>query len=321
MRNKAFSIAVLVLSVGLALSLTDLYKVQQGTLVVYTTPALQSLLESLVVPLFQEEMHIGVTLVYVSAGEQYTRLRMSGGHPEADVFLHASPLFLEKGFSEGYFLPFQLAGNVSVPPNFQSRNVSGGQLWYAFAWSPLGEVYDSTLGGPPDLAFLNTTFGFPHPLLSNNGIYSVMFFENVSASAGARALAHTVVQPVNARANILGVADGAFDVTLGYEGVYLFYKNQGARGISFDLPLLGGQRFLAPVIFSAALIKGHPNPTALDFIDFLFRNEIQSNIGHFFFRSVLPGIPLPGPGVVTLNYDWSQWRTLESALPKYVVGG
>jgi len=188
-------------------------------------------------------------------------------------------------------------------------------------------VYNPAFGAAPDLAFLNTTFGFPHPLLSNNGIYSVMFFENVSAAAGARALAHTVVQPVNARSNILGVVDGAFQVTLGYEGVTLFYKNQGAR-VAFDLPLLGGQRFLTPVVFSAGLVKGHPNPRALDFINFLFRDEIQSNISRFYFRSVLPGfpdpaggIPLPAPGMVVLNYDWSRWSSLESALPKYVVGG
>lgn len=326
MRNKAFAIAALVLSAGFALSLADLYKVQQGTLVVYTTPALQGLLESLVVPRFQAETGIGVTLVYVSAGEQYTRLRMSGGHPEADVFLHASPLFLEKGFSQGYFLPFQIA-NVTLAPDFVSRNVTGGRVWYAFAWSPLVEVYNPALGAAPDLAFINGTFGFPHPLLSNNGIYSVMFFENVSAAAGARALAHTVVQPVNARSNILGVVDGAFQVTLGYEGVTLFYRNQGAL-VSFDLPLLGGQRFVTPVVFSASLVKGHPNPRALDFINFLFRDEIQSNISRFYFRAVLPGfpdptggIPLPAPGVVNLSYDWSQWSTLESALPKYVVGG
>ena len=101
MRNRAFSIVALVLSVGLALSLTDLYKVQQGALVVYATPALQSLLESLVVPRFRSETGLDVTLVYVSAGEQYNRLQMSGGHPEADLFLHASPLFVEKGFAAG----------------------------------------------------------------------------------------------------------------------------------------------------------------------------------------------------------------------------
>src|SRR5712691_3848402 len=168
MRNRAFSIVALVLSVGLALSLTDLYKAQQETLIVYSTPALQSLLESMVVPLFiRANPGVGVTLVYVSAGEEYNRLRMSGGHPEADVFLHASPLFLEKGFSQGYFLPFQIA-NVSVPPDFVSRNVTGGHVWYAFAWSPLAEVYNPALGSAPDLDFMNTTpmFGFPHPLLS-----------------------------------------------------------------------------------------------------------------------------------------------------------
>src|SRR2546428_13435421 len=116
MRSKAFSIAVLVLYVGLVVSLTGLYKVQQGPLIVYTAPALQSLLESLVVPLFQRETGIGVTLVYVSAGEQYTRLRMSGGHPEADLFLHASPLFLEKGSSVGFFLQFKFTRNAFVPP-------------------------------------------------------------------------------------------------------------------------------------------------------------------------------------------------------------
>jgi len=245
MRNRAFSIVALVLSVGLALSLTDLYKVQQGALVVYATPALQSLLESFVVPQFRSETGLDVTLVYVSAGEQYNRLQMSGGHPEADVFLHASPLFVEKGFAAGYFLPFQITRSASVPPNFQSRNVTGGHLWYAFAWSPLLEVYSPTLGAAPDLAFINTSFGFPHPLLSNNGIYAVLFFENVSAAAGARALAHTVVQPVNARSNILGVADRAFDVTLGYEGVTLFYLNQGAR-VAFNLRSSAGNGSWCP---------------------------------------------------------------------------
>src|SRR5256884_2818652 len=182
MRNKAFSIAALVLAAGLALSLTDLYKVQQGTLVVYTTPALRDLLESLVVPRFHAATGTDVTLVYVSAGEEYNRLRMSGGHPEADLFLHASPLYLEKGFDAGYFLPFQIARNASVPPNFASRSVAGGHLWYAFAWSPLVEVYDPQLSPTPDLATFDTTFGFPHPLLSNNGIYAVLFFENVSRS-------------------------------------------------------------------------------------------------------------------------------------------
>ena len=121
--------------------------------------------------------------------------------------------------------------------------------------------------------------------------------------------------------------DGTFQVTLGYEGVTLFYKSQGAR-VAFDLPLLGGRRFLTPVVFSAGVVKGHPNPRALDFINFLFRDEIQSNISRFYFRAVLPGFPdpaggitLPAPGMVVLNYDWSRWSSLESALPKYVVGG
>src|SRR5437867_11511491 len=149
MRSKAFSLAALVLAAGLALSLTDLYKVQQGTLIVYTTPALRDILESLIVPRFRNATGVDVTLVYVSAGEEYNRLRMSGGHPEADVFLHASPLFLEKGFAAGYFLPFQITRSASVPPNFQTRNVTGGHLWYPFARSPILEAYSPTLRAAP----------------------------------------------------------------------------------------------------------------------------------------------------------------------------
>src|SRR2546428_8894648 len=186
MRNKVLSIAALVLAAGLALSLTDLYKVQQGTLVVYTPPALRDLLEALAVPRFKAATGTDVPLVYVSAGEEYNRLRMSGGHPEADLFLHASPLYLEKGFDAGYFLPFQIARSASVPPNFISRSVAGGHLWYAFAWSPLAAGYGPPLSPTPGLATLDTTFGFPHPLLSNNGIYSLLFFSNVSAPTRAR---------------------------------------------------------------------------------------------------------------------------------------
>src|SRR5256712_10263661 len=238
---------------------------------------------------------------------------MSGGLARADLFPHASRLYLEKGFDAGYFLPFQIARSASVPPNFVSRSVAGGHLWYAFAWSPLAEVYDPQLSPTPDLAALDTTFGFPHPLLSNNGIYAVLFYENVSVAAGLRALAHTVVQPANARANILGVAEGDFAVTLGYEGVTLFYAKQGAR-VTFGLPILGGQDYVTPVIFSAGLVKGHPNPLASDFIDFLFRDTVQANLSRYYFRSVLPnstapagGMPLPAPGAMTIDYNWSNW--------------
>ena len=329
MRPSGFTIAVLVLAAGVALASVDLFRLERQTLVVYTTPALRDFLEGFVVPHFRANFSVDITPVYVSAGEQYNRLRISGGHPEADVFLHASPLFLEKGFAGGYFLPFTVRGDSTIPPTFKGSNVTGGHAWYAFAWSPLVEVYDPAFGAPPDLASINTAFGFPHPLLSNNGIYAVLFFENVSAAAGLRALAHTVVQPVNARANILGVAEGDFAVTLGYEAVTLFYVKQGARvNFPLRLPILAGQNYVTPVLFSVGLVKGHPNPFASDLIEFLFRDTVQSNLGRYYFRSVLPnstapagGIPLPAPGAVTIDYNWSKWNGLEAALPKYVIGG
>jgi ABC-type Fe3+ transport system substrate-binding protein len=323
-RPSGFTIAVLVLAAGVALASVDLFKLSRETLVVYTTPALRDFLEGFVAPQFRAA---DITPVYLSAGEQYNRLRMSAGHPEADLFLQASPLFLEKGFSSGYFLPFTVGRDGTIPDAFKSRNVTGGHVWYAFAWSPLVEVYSPTFSGPPDLASFNTTFGFPHPLLSNNGIYAVIFFENVSRSAGLRALAHTVVQPVNARANILGVADGDFALTLGYEAVTLFYANQGAR-VRFSLPALAGQSYVTPVIFSVGLVTGHPNPLASNLIEFLFSDTVQANLCAAYLRSVLAscpgpngGISLPAPGAVALNYNWSNWSELEQVLPSYVIGG
>src|SRR5256886_13013516 len=159
MQTKPFANAALLLGARHPLWLTELYKAQQGQLIVYSPPALRDLLESLVVPRFHAATGTDVTLVYVTAGEEYSRLRMSGGHPEADLFLHASPLYLEKGFDAGYFLPFQIGRNASVPPNFVSRSVAGGHLWYAFAWSPVAEVYDPQLSPTPDLATFDTTFG------------------------------------------------------------------------------------------------------------------------------------------------------------------
>ena len=327
MQRSAFSFAVLVLALGVTVALVDLVRLQQATLVIYTTPALRDLLEQFVVPTFHRATGVQVSLIYVSAGEQYNRVRMSGGSPEADVFLHASPLFIEKGFAEGHFVAFDLSRNASIPTAFKSREVPGGHLWYAFGWSPLVEVYKPALGAAPDLASINIPFGFPHPQLSNNGIYAVLFFQSRSPSAGAQALAHTVVQPANARANILGIADGSFDVTLGYEAVTLFYLKQGAK-VASDLPLLSGQHIVEPVILSAGLVYGHQNPRSQEFIEFLFSDDVQGNMSRFSFRSAVPGfsdpsggISLPAPGAANVTYDWSQWPSLEANLTKYIVGG
>src|SRR2546428_657196 len=303
MRPSRFTIVILVIAIGVALASVDLFRLEKQTLVLYATPALRDLLEGFVVPHFRADFSVDITIVYVSAGEQYDRLRISGAHPEADVFLHDSPLLLEKGFAGGYFLPFTVSVDAMIPAAFKSTNVTGGHVWYAFTWSPLVEVYHPAFGGPPDLASINMTFGFPHPLLSNNGIYAVLFYATVSVAAGLRA------------------------VPLGYEGVPLFYAKQGAR-VPFGLPILGGQDYVTPVIFSAGLVKGHPNPLASDFIVFLFRDTVQANLSRYYFRSVLPnstapagGIPLPAPGAMTIDYNWSNWRALEKALPKYVIGG
>ena len=304
------------------LSIVDLQRAHPDTIVIYTTPALRDLLERDVIPRYQATTGLSVLPIYVSAGEEFNRLRMSGIYPEVDIFLHASPLFIEKGYSEGLFEAYTVAGSPSTSPWFQSRNVSGGHLWYSFAWSPLVEVYRPDLAAAPDLLTTDLRFGLAHPLLSNNGIYNVVFFETVSPEAGARAISLTVVQPVNARATILGIADLSFDVTLGYEAVTQLFVDQGAR-VSFDFPLLNGTRWTLPVALSVGLVKGHPHPAAMSFVDFLFTPGTQSRLGGFYLNdtlrvtnATLPGVP---PGVRIVQFDWSTWQSLEAALPRYEV--
>src|ERR1051325_8697233 len=102
------AILLVVVLAGAALAATDLYRAQRQTLVVYTTPALKDLLEGDILPRFERETGRDVEPVYVAAGEQYNRLRMDGDRPEADVFLHASPLYIEEGYKDGYFAPIRV---------------------------------------------------------------------------------------------------------------------------------------------------------------------------------------------------------------------
>lgn len=314
-------IAVLLIAAGVAL--WDLTGVEERTIVVYTTPALRDVLEKGVMPHFENETGYDVALVYVAAGQQYNRLRMSEGQQEADVFLHASPLYLEKGFSDGYLRPFALEQDEAIPGAFKGWETDGGRAWYAFAWSPLVEVVREG-GALPDLARLDAPFGFPHPVLSSNGIYAVLLYESTSREAGERALQHTRIQPTNARANIGGVADGSIDVTLGYEAVTRFYLDQGAK-VTFDLPLLEGERYLLPVIFSAGIVKGQLHPAAEELLRFLFRSDTQASLGAFHFRPTVSGAP-EAPGLLDLgdakrlNTSWPQrWQSLERSLEHYVV--
>lgn len=302
----------------------DLQSTERGTIVVYTTPALRDLLEKDIVPRFQRESGHDVALVYVPAGQQYNRLRMSGGHPEADVLLHASPLYLEKGFDGGHIEPVALPDDGLVPRSLKSRPVDGTHYWRAFAWSPLVEVFGSAIDRAPDLATSALVFGFPHPVLSNNGIYAVLFFEEASPVAGARALAHTRVQPVNARANISGVADGSFSVTMGYEAVVRYFQAQGAE-IEYELPLLDGQRVTTSVVFSAGLVRGRRHAGADALVQFLFTAVSQGNLARFHLRGIRQGgaapdlLDLEANPHRMIDYDWSQWRRLEEVLPRYEV--
>jgi ABC-type molybdate transport system substrate-binding protein len=297
----------------------DLHEVETETLVIYTTPALQEFLERVVLPEFTRDTGIKVVPVYMTASEEYYRVRLSEGRPEADVFVHASPLFLEKGYQSGIIEPMD--AGVDLGSGNQSRPVPGGRIWYAFAWSPLVAVHRPG-EGPVDLATDDGRFGFAHPMLSNNGVYNVMFFETLDREAGQAALERTVVQPVNARATIGGVADGSYDVTLGYEAIGRFYQGRGAN-VDLTIPVLSGENVTTPVLFSVALVKNHPHASAPDFVKTFFQPEVQAELARSNFRPMVPGAPQPAgldlSRASLVHYDWVGWEQLEKALDDYEV--
>lgn len=319
--DNTLTLGLVVFSLATA-ALIDLHRVETGSITVYTTPALRDVLEKGIQPIWQRDGELRIEPVYVAAGAQYNRLRMSGAKPEADIFLHASPLFLEKGHDEGYMVGITPNLTRELNDTYRSNGTRvDGHAWYAWAWSPLVEVYAPSLGQAPDLANASLKYGLAHPTLSNNGIYTVLFLEHVSPAAGEHARSQTVVQPVNARTNINGVADGSFHVTLGYEAVAKFYQAQGAK-IAFEAPLIEGKRVSTPVLFCVALVDGPHRAQAERFVDLLFTNETQGILSQYHFRSVYNITPPPSDLPADLDmveFKWEDWETIEEILPLYEV--
>lgn len=313
------ALALASLALGAVAAGFDLRQVETNTLVVYATPALQEFLERVVLPEFTRDTGLKAVPVYMTASEEYYRTRLAEDRPEADVFVHASPLFLEKGFEAGIIEPMD--AGVDLGQGNQSRPVPGGRIWYAFAWSPLVEVHRPG-DGPIDLATDDGKFGFAHPLLSNNGVYNVLFFEALDPAIGREALQRTVVQPVNARATIGGVADGSYDLTLGYEAVGRYYQGRGAR-IDMSVPVLSNESVTTPVLFSVALVRNHPHDAAQDFVRTFFQPEVQAELAKSYFRPMLAGAVQPDgldlQDARMLQYDWAEWQSLEAALSDYEV--
>jgi len=317
------SALVVVAVAGLAVvSAVDLNRIAAQTLIIYTTPALRDLLEKDLIPRYRASGGLRVEPVYTAAGEQYNRLRMSGNDPEADLFLHASPLYVQRGYEDGYFRPVVL--NVTLNETFRGPPAGEGLAWVAFAWTPVVEVYNPRLDAAPDLGSAKLRFGLPHPRLSNNGLYNVLLFELVDVEAGKWALSRTVVQPVNARTSIGGVIDGSFDVTLGYDAVTRQFQKQGAKVVAGP-PNFSGRNATTPVLVTAGLVEGAHETEAKRFIDFLFTNATQANLKKFFFRSVMGNesdVDAAFPAaqdVQVVHFDWTNWNQLDKAVPRYEV--
>jgi ABC-type molybdate transport system substrate-binding protein len=313
-------VAIFGLSVVAAI---DLQRISSKTLTVYTSPALRDLLEKDLIPRFRAAGGMPIEPIYTTAGEQYNRLRVYGDDPEADFFLHASPLYVQRGYEDGYFRPINVSG-IELNETFQGASADRGVTWVAFAWTPVVEVYRPGLPAVPDLATAELRFGLPHPRLSNNGVYSVILYEMVDREAGKWGIDRTVVQPVNARTNIGGVADGTFDVTLGYEAVTRFYQKQGAK-VAYGPPNFHGENVTTPVLVTAGIVRGTHEADTRRFVDFLFTNETQSHLAKYYFRSVLgpesdDEAAFPEENHVrVVHFDWADWRKLDEAMPRYEV--
>lgn len=271
----------IVLVAAAAISAVDLQRVEEGTLVIYTTPAIKDLLETAIVPPFEAQSGLSVKLVYLPAGDEYYRVLMTRERPEADLFLHASPLFIEKGYAEGIFAayPAPVRAQGDGTPQRATRE---GNVWTAFATSPLVAVHAPTITAP-DLNRSSLRFGLPHPLLSNNGMYAALLFDQASPAAGRKAVDLTVVQPTNAQANINGAADGSFDLTLGYEAVARLFQTKGAD-ITFSLPVVDGVTVTTDVLFCVGLVKNQARAGAQDFIAHLFTPEVQDALAQHTLR-------------------------------------
>jgi ABC-type molybdate transport system substrate-binding protein len=311
---------VALLALVAALAAVDLQRVESQTLVVYTTPALQDFMEKAALPAFTNATGIRAVAVYLPVADEYVRVRLSRERPEADVFVHASPLYLAKGATEGLIVPHDAPAGLAASHHAGAEG--GGNTWSAFAWSPLVEVYP-TGRALPDLATGSERVGLAHPLLSNNGVYVAVLFEEVDPEAGRSAVGRTVVQPTNARATIGGVADGSYDVTLGYEAVATFFQARGAK-VAYDLPVVRGERITTPVLFSAGLVRDHPHAGAEAFLASLFEPALQARLASFGFRPVLDGAPQPAgaldlSGARSIDFDWSRWQELEARLSAYEV--
>lgn len=315
---------VMLLLLAATVSAFDLRRVEANTLVVYTTPALKEVLEKEIVPSFEAKHGIKVKLIYLPAASEFYRVKMANDRPEADLFLHASPLFIEKGYAEGLFDTFDLPAAAATQATPQRRGPDHGVIWAAVATSPLVEVYNPAFDAPPDLNRTSTSFGFPHPLLSNNGVYATLFFETTDRAAGRKAVDRTVVQPTNAQANMNGAADGTFDVTLGYEAVAKLFKDGKGAQIEYGFPVVNGRNVTLNVQFSLGLVHNHAHAGWQEFIDHIFDPAVQASFSKYDMRPTLPDVPGPADALdlkraSLITYDWSKWQELESRLPVYVV--
>jgi hypothetical protein len=151
-----------------------------------------------------------------------------------------------------------------------------------------------------------------------------MFFETTDRAAGRKAVDRTTVQPTNAQANINGAADGAFDVTLGYEAVAKLFKFGKGAKIDYGFPVVNGRNVTLNVQFSLGLVHNHAHAGWREFIEHVFDPAVQAGFAKFELRPTLPDVAGPANALdlkraSVITYDWSKWEELEGRLSAYVV--
>ncbi len=297
---------------------------EDKTLTIYASPAFQKFLDEGLKPAFENKTGIKVIGSYEGGGSQYNKMTLASSTSECDMFLHACPQYIERGYSEGYFKPYVSQYDNQINDSLKSRPMTvgntTGRLWYSVAWTPLVEIYSNEYSTTPDVATADVTYGLSHPILANNGVYVALMLDSFPTNVRDKMISKCPTWPSNAGATIDGVAKGTYDVAFGYEGTAIQKADQGAP-IKSDFVIMNGTKYYTQVIMAAGILKnGHAN-YALQFIEFVLSSEGQAIMQKYSYRS--PYLPYTGKGVVESNdvhkitYDWSKWQDIDAMLVRY----
>jgi|GEM_PF-2301942 len=329
-KGMACAFAIIIIIAGLSIyHLTYGEHSGKTTITVYASPAFRLLIDNGLGPAFENKTNIHVVGSYLGGGEQYYKIKITN-QTDCDLFLHAAPLYIEKGYAEGLFISYKTQHEDEINDSLKSREVTynniNGRIWYAVAWTPLVEIYSikNYVQAPDIVRNKNVSFGLSHPILANNGIYVALMLESFPEEVTRDIESRCKYQPANAQATIDGVCTGKYDIAFGYEGTVIEYKKKGYP-IDSDVTLVDGKKYCTPVLVSAGIVKKGKTDLALKFIEWMLSEEGQSVFQKFYYRPTCAEYSGDGVKITNdvkfVNYNWSKTEEIDSILRKHVLGG